>query len=71
MPYIGSKKNRDRLVHLMATYNVDSVEVGKILSRKPATVSVYVAASGVDIPDHLLELLELKLMAINPVAYPR
>tara|TARA_R100000808_G_scaffold18323_1_gene40165 strand:- start:880 stop:1047 length:168 start_codon:yes stop_codon:yes gene_type:complete len=55
----------------MEAYKVDSVEVGKILNRKPATVSVYVAASGVDIPDHLLELLELKLRAINPVAYPQ
>ena len=61
MPYDGEKINRPKLIQLMEDHSVDSLDVGKILNRKPTTVETWRSISGVDIPDHTLELLTLKL----------
>ena len=62
MAWIGVKKNRERLRELMAHHDLTKKQVSTMLNRSSSTIETYCSRSGVDIPDHLLELLELKLL---------
>jgi hypothetical protein len=55
-----------RLRDLMAKHKLTSSKVGKILNRSAHTVSVWKCAwDGRAIPDHALELLEIRLAEGN------
>lgn len=62
MGWVGSKKNRDKLVQLKIDNNLTKKDLATMLNRSTSTISTYLSKSGVDIPDHLVELLELKLL---------
>lgn len=53
--------NTLKLRKLMADYHLSCAEVGQLLDRAGQTVRAWRSINDQDIPDHLLELLELKL----------
>lgn len=53
--------NRQRLCQLMEDYSITPKEVAEMLNRSYRTVLIWRSKYRQDIPDHLLELLELKL----------
>ena len=59
---MATKKNRLKLIGLMDKYRVKGPKVAAMTGRKLETVHVWRSLSGVDIPNHLLQLLELKLV---------
>lgn len=61
MPYSGEKINQPLLRELMNKHELKANDVADLLDRKLTTVQTWMAASGVDIPDHSLQLLEYKL----------
>lgn len=60
MPY-AEKINRPELRRLMTDHQLTAARVAELLGRKTSTVQTWASASGVDIPDHALELLKYKL----------
>lgn len=56
-------KNTERLHKIMSEYDVKSQDVAVLLNRSLKTVQCWRCQSPAPIPDHSLELLELKLAA--------
>lgn len=65
MPKSTDGSNRKSLSRLMSERDISISTVAAILNRKKATVYAWVSVSGVDIPDHSLELLEIKTREVN------
>ncbi len=53
--------NRIKLRVLMAKHDVSSREVAQILGRSQVTVQAWTCRNDKDIPDHSLEVLEMRL----------
>lgn len=53
--------NTTRLKALMAKHRLSAPDVAKILKRSAHTVAEWRCSNANNIPDHLLELLELRL----------
>ncbi len=53
--------NRIKLRVLMATYDVSSREVAQILGRSQVTVQSWMSRNDQNIPEHTLEVLEMRL----------
>lgn len=54
-------KNNDRLRALMRDNGLDCATVGQLVNRSPKTIRNFRAIHGPQMPDHLLELLQLKV----------
>lgn len=59
------KKNRKMLLMIMQKYNLNCIEVAKILNMKPTSIRTWRCKNGIDICDNTLELLKLKLEKQN------
>lgn len=55
------KKNRPALIRLMEAHGLTVQGVAQALGRGTSAVYQWRSTSGEDMPDHLLELLELKI----------
>ena len=55
------KKNRTKLIQLMADYKLKCHDVASLLNIKTQTVKVYRCKIGSDIPDNSLDLLAFKV----------
>lgn len=60
--FVLKPDNTQRLCQLMAEYSVSPREVAEMLNRSYQTVLIWRSVNAQNIPDSLLELLELKLL---------
>lgn len=58
-------ERRDKLKQIMKTHNLRIRDVAKILNRRPQSVRVWLSVAPAEIPEHCLELLELKVAAMQ------
>lgn len=61
-----SQDNRKKLRGLMVEHDLDNQKVADMLSCSIYTVNEYTSETGYQIPNHKLELLELKLKQNKP-----
>jgi DNA-directed RNA polymerase specialized sigma24 family protein len=61
MAYTGNKINRKKLLSLIKKNGLTPQDVADVLGRKITTVQTWMSTSGVDIPDHSIQLLQYKL----------
>lgn len=58
---MSNKTNRPILIETMAQHGLTANDVARALGRAPNSVYHWRQRGGEDIPDHLLELLQLKI----------
>ena len=58
-------KSQQILKQIMATYNVNCIQVASMIGVKPNTVRVWRTQNGASIPATKLELLQLKLKSME------